>query len=140
MRSCPDPQRMSCAPGPGYPVRIERGWEKRAGNNEVGFLGAEGSKSRVIRCFVLRATFSLGTGRPYSTGLPMHTRARVPIHMESGPSCRASNWRRRMVICRKLVEDHPSPHATMVQLVGRTVGCECEPLRRFAVTSPMAQR
>ena len=48
-----------------------------------GVLGAEGSKSRVIRCFVLRATFSLGAGRPYLTGLSMHTRARVPIHMEA---------------------------------------------------------
>ena len=26
VRSCPDPQRMSCAPGPGYPVKDGTAW------------------------------------------------------------------------------------------------------------------
>ena len=43
VRSCPDPQRMSSALGPGYPLKIERGWEKRAGTRNSGVLGAEGS-------------------------------------------------------------------------------------------------
>ena len=36
VRSCPDLQKVSCAPGPGFPLRTERGWEKRAGTVNSG--------------------------------------------------------------------------------------------------------
>ena len=36
VRSFFDPQRMSCAPGPGLSLRVERGWEKRAGTSKSG--------------------------------------------------------------------------------------------------------
>ena len=41
--SCLDPQKMSCASGPGLSLRMERGWEKRARTMNSGGLGAEGS-------------------------------------------------------------------------------------------------
>ena len=49
MRSCPDPQRMSYALGPGHPLRKERQWEKRARTtNSGGWLLREAIKGDTL--------------------------------------------------------------------------------------------
>ena len=119
------------------------GWEKAAGSlrSEIWVLREAILEDTLLSALSEILTWSRKT--PYSSSWLVSPAPSCTCSYSygNGPATRLQTGDKGWLFVESLWKTITPPHATMVvQRRGRTVGCECEPLWRFAVTSPMAQR